>query len=170
MATANYSWVIPTVDGSNGVWGELLNDIFDSGTNNLDDLIKAISDVADAALPAAGGTLTGTLKVLDTEYTVVAKGNISGAVTFDLATGNMFTATITAEVTSVTFTNVPAEGCVVTLRLVNSGAYAFGTGTKNWPGGSPPSDLATAGTHIVTAVTADGGTTWDMAAAMLLLS
>lgn len=180
MPTANYSWVIPTVDGSNGVWGELLNDIFDTGTNNLDDLIDTIHDAttidrttngATRALALAGGTMTGTLTVLDQNFTVVNAGNLTGAVTFDLSAGNYFYGTITGNITSITFTNPPAAGGFVTLRLTNGSTYTVAGGVgKLWPGGSPPAGLATAGVHLVTATTYDGGTTWDLAASMLDLS
>lgn len=62
--TTNYSWTLPTVGASVGTWGTLLNTIFgDDGAGSLDSIIKAVSDVADAALPKAGGTMTGALTV-----------------------------------------------------------------------------------------------------------
>jgi hypothetical protein len=55
--TENYGWTMPTVGADNNTWGGLLND----NLSSQDSIIKAVSDVADAAIPKASGTFTGTL-------------------------------------------------------------------------------------------------------------
>lgn len=62
--TPNYNLAQPEVGGEPDTWGGLLN--ADLGT--LDTVIKAISDVANAALPKAGGTMTGPLTLQSGQY------------------------------------------------------------------------------------------------------
>jgi hypothetical protein len=57
--TSNYGWVKPDVGASNDAWGGLLNTDLDG----IDSTVKTVSNVANAALPLAGGTLTGNLTV-----------------------------------------------------------------------------------------------------------
>ena len=59
--TTNYNLVKPELDGSDDTWGEKLNDDLDT----IDSTIKGVSNVANAALPKAGGTLTGNLSLGD---------------------------------------------------------------------------------------------------------
>lgn len=78
----------------------------------------------------------------------------------DLATGNVFTKTISGS-TTFTVSNVPAAGTVgeFTLELTNPGtAVTFWSGVK-WVGGTQPTWTGT-GTDILTFYTHDGGTTW----------
>jgi hypothetical protein len=55
--TTNYGYVKPEVGASNDTWGGKLN----SDLDDIDADLKAVSDVADAALPKAGGTMTGDI-------------------------------------------------------------------------------------------------------------
>lgn len=55
--TANYALVKPENSASNDTWGTKTNTNWDT----VDTTMKAISDVANAALPKAGGTMTGAL-------------------------------------------------------------------------------------------------------------
>lgn len=55
--TVNYNLSKPTPSGDSGSWGNQLNDDMDA----IDSALKAVSDVADAALPKAGGTMTGEI-------------------------------------------------------------------------------------------------------------
>lgn len=54
-ATVNYSWTYPTVGADLDTWGGILNQAFIDADADL----KAVDDVAAAALPTAGGTMTG---------------------------------------------------------------------------------------------------------------
>lgn len=93
----------------------------------------------------AGDALTGGLKAAS-----VAKGSISGSVSFDLATADVFTATI-AGATTISFTNAPAtnQSQIVILRLTNPGSAAI-----TWPAstkfvGGALGTLTSAGTDVL---------------------
>lgn len=59
--TTNYSWIMPEVGLDTDAWGGHLNYNFGDPDNGLDKIVKGISDVANAALPKAGGTVTGAV-------------------------------------------------------------------------------------------------------------
>lgn len=151
--TPNYNWQKPDVGDTNNAWGGVLNTLFDA----VDAALKAVSNVANAALPKAGGAMTGRLDVLNETFAKHDFGNVSGAVSLDLSLYQVITATITGA-TTFTFTNVPpnASGVLVILTNGGSAAVAF-TGAK-WASGSMPA-LTAAGTDVLAFVTADGGTT-----------
>lgn len=135
--TTNYGWDVPTIGGSSGAWGTILNTLFD----DIDADLKTVQDMAKM--------LIGTLAT-------------SGTVTLDLTTNRYFTITPAGPVTFA-FSNVPAgavEATGVVIRLTNTGGYAITwPASVKWPGGTVPS-VATSGTHLAMLVTDDGGTTW----------
>jgi hypothetical protein len=55
--TVNYAFRLPVPGTEIDVWGNLLN----SNWTDIDVDLKAVSDIADAALPKAGGTMTGAI-------------------------------------------------------------------------------------------------------------
>lgn len=57
--TAHYNFTKPQVGGDPDTWGDLLNANFDS----IDTAIYDAKTVADAAVPKAGGTMTGVLAI-----------------------------------------------------------------------------------------------------------
>lgn len=105
--TTNFGWTTPTEDGSPGTWDTILNTAFQAIDTNL----QTVKTTADAALPKAGGTMTGNLGGLTADWTVVNKGNMTGAVELDLATSDYFYGVRTGLVT-LTFANWPASGRV----------------------------------------------------------
>lgn len=93
---------------------------------------------------------------------VNVKGNISGAVTFNLQDGNVATATSNGDITSMAITNPPAaeKSAVLELILTNGGAnaIAYPTGT-NWGAAGEPT-LQASGINKIIFQTVDGGSTW----------
>jgi hypothetical protein len=55
--TTNYGLTKPEVGASTDTWGAKLN----ANLDTLDEELKDVSDVADGALPKAGGTMTGNI-------------------------------------------------------------------------------------------------------------
>jgi len=157
-ATDVFGWTMPTVGGSPGTWGQELNDMFD---DDIEGTVNTVKTTADAALPIAGGTLTGELKILTEVLTIVNSGSLTGAIAFDMDTAEYFYGTVTGNVTGITFSNIVASGSVefFTLELTNGGAF-----TITWPaavkfdGGVEPT-LQSAGVDVIVFWSRDGGTT-----------
>lgn len=66
--TTNFNLPLPDVGGDVGAWGGILRSIFGEdgaggGTPGIDEILGDVKTTADAALPTAGGTLTGNLEV-----------------------------------------------------------------------------------------------------------
>lgn len=162
-STANYSWATPVVGGSSGTWGTILNTLFD----DVDTDLKAVSDVADAAMPTAGGTFTGNVIFERSACKGFNAGSISGAVSIRVDDSDAFGgrdfqwATITGNVTFSFTGSWATSGTVqlLTIELTNGGAH-----TITWPagvvwdGGAEPT-LLSSGVDIITFYTRDGGTT-----------
>ena len=86
-----------------------------------------------------------------------------GANDINLATGNLFTKTITGA-TTLTVSSVPASGTVayIILELTNAGSSAITWfGGVKWAGGTAPT-LTSAGKDILSFYTHDGGITWNV--------
>jgi hypothetical protein len=138
--TTNFAWTKPTVGGSSGSWGTLLNALFD----DIDTDLLAVQNATKLPIGAASGT--------------------SGTVTLDLESkfAKYFTVT-PSDTLTFAFSNVPTGGdfaVVVIVKIVNSGAETINwPASVDWPGGSAPS-FATAGTHLAMLVSDDDGTTW----------
>jgi len=164
--TTNYALTKPEVDASTGTWGTKLNtdlDAIDAQMKSNEDDAAAAQATADAALPKAGGTMTGEVKHLTSVDTVSAIGNISGTQALDLDVANAFSATVTGAVT-VSVTNVPTGLSWFILRLTNGGsATVTWPGAFKWSDGAAPT-LTTSGVDLIAGVSYDGGTTWDVAA------
>jgi hypothetical protein len=157
--TTNYSWALPDVGGDTGAWGTMLNAIIGDDATGIDAVVKAVSDVANAALAKAGGTMTGPVKFIGTVETVVAQGNMTGTSTLDLDGGDFFHGTLTG-VCTIDFTNFPSSGDVEFwfLEITNGGAYAITWGVDEWVGGVAPT-LQSSGVDLLMFWTRDGGTT-----------
>ena len=114
-----------------------------------------ISTVDSTKLSLAGGKMTGAITAIRETKVAMAANNI------DLATGNLFTKTITTA-TTLTVSNVLASGNVNSfiLELTNAGSQVITwlAGMK-WAGGIAPT-LTTAGVDILGFYSHDGGTTW----------
>jgi hypothetical protein len=138
---------------------------------------EVLSDIA--ALPLAGGTMTGETifadqlatrpKMKDYSEAVNALGTKTAAFDIDLEDGNVHSLTIGSGTFNVGLTNALASNSnSITLIGTNlaagtpsfvSGAHGGGGNAVKWPGGSAPT-LTASGVDILTFTTFDGGTNW----------
>lgn len=162
--TTNYALTKPQDGASNDTWGPKLH----ANLDTIDTTMKAISDVADAALPKAGGALTGRV---DAKTGTLAKSAIttgSGAKDLNMANAQYFTFTPTGN-TTFTFSNVPAPADSAfgfILRLTNGGAFTMTwPASVKWANGLAPA-LTVAGTDVIVMLTDDAGVTFRAAIAI----
>ena len=138
-STTIFGWAMPIVGGSNNAWGAAANDMFEQ----MDTDVGAINDTADAALPKAGGAMTGDIDMAGNEIQnavvtdlsvpgfdigapvdVTVTGSISTfAATLDLSLGSAFlldgfTPSANAILT-LTFTNRPVSVSKVVFVAIN---------------------------------------------------
>lgn len=155
-----FGWTVPTEGGDAGTWDTILNDCID---DDIEGTVNTVKTTADAALPKAGGTMTGNLKTLTQTETVVNEGaSLSGTVDFDLSAGNWFYGTVTGNITTQTFSNVPASGTgiVVLVELTNGGAHTITWDASiTWDGNTTPT-LQSSGVDMLVFTTRDNGTNW----------
>ena len=122
---------------------------------------------AAAALPKAGGVVTGLVNMSDQivqrpvikDYAETKVAMAANAV--DLSLGNVQTKTISGAQT-LTFTNPPASGSAgsFTLILTNGGsATVTWPTTVDWPAATAPT-LTASGVDVLFFTTIDGGTIW----------
>ena len=137
--------------------------------------VAADGATADAALPKAGGTMSGVLVMADQIVqkpvlkdigeTTVANATSGSTDTIDLEDGNVHNVTLTANCT-FTFSNPPASGTsgTFTLFLNQDGTgsrTATWPGSVKWAGGTAPTLTTTASrTDILVFTTIDAGTIW----------
>ena len=135
--------------------------------------IQTLNTTASAALPKAGGTMTGNIVGGDTTVSAVnlkdfgivtnAIGSIGGgSQAIDLTAGNSVSGTVDTSTTTFTFTNPTAsdELCVFSLVLTNGGSQTVNfPASVDWEGGTAPT-LTTSGVDILVFATVDGGTIW----------
>ena len=142
-----------------------------------DAILTSTTTTAAAALPKAGGTLSGTVDAADQilqrpvmkDYAETKVAMAAHAV--DLSLGNVQTYTLSGAQT-LTFTNPPATGSAGSFTLiVTNGASATLTWptSVDWAGGTAPT-LTAAGVDILTFLTVDGGVIWYGFAAGLAMA
>ena len=158
--TTNYLYELPVVGGSDGTWGTDLNNNWSA----IDTDLKAVSDVADAAMPVLGGTFTGEVKLLTETYTLTDLGSaLSGVQTLDCDTANFFALNTTGGGSiTIAFSNVPTTGNVffITVEITAASGHTVSwPAAVEWPSGSAPVQSAP-GTDVYVLYTRDGGTTW----------
>lgn len=133
--------------------------ILGSGDIPITKTTVGLSNVENTALSTWTGsqninTLGAIISFKETKVALPANN-------IDLATGNLFTKTISAA-TTFTLSNIPAAGNVSTfiIDLTNGGSavITWWSGIK-WVAGTAPS-LTAAGRDLVGFITHDGGTTW----------
>jgi hypothetical protein len=159
--TVNYSWNLPANGGDSSAWGTMLNTIIGDTVTGIDAILKSVSDLASGALPKSGGTMTGNLKTLTQNLTLVDLGSLGGTENIDMATGNVFKGSHSASAITFTFSNVPTGAFAIIIEVAVGGS----TNTVTWPaavkwvGGSAPT-FTISQTHSVFLYTIDGGTKW----------
>tara|TARA_B100000470_G_scaffold219943_1_gene207602 strand:- start:443 stop:1144 length:702 start_codon:yes stop_codon:yes gene_type:complete len=141
-----------------------------------DAVLTSTTTTAGAALPKAGGTLTGAIDAgdqiiskavfKDVGETLATNGTSGSTATIDFEDGNFHKVTLTANCT-FTFSNPPATGTAgsFTLFLVQDGT---GSRTVTWPGSvdwaaatAPTLTTTAAAVDVLTFITLDGGTIWN---------
>lgn len=130
-------------------------------TTNAQVYITALTaDIVNASSGAATGlTVTGA------KETKTAPSISTNTLTLDCSAGNVFAVSLNSNITTLSFTNVPASGTAygMTLSFTADGTartITWGSAVK-WPGGTAPTLTSTNGkvdTFVLT--TWDGGTTW----------
>lgn len=155
--TTNYGWTKPTVGGDNGAWGTILNSLFDA----VDSALKTVENLANAALPKSGGTMSGGIVVKVAVSARLDLGAVSGAVNLDVNAFQHYTGTI-AGATTFSFINT-VGGAVsqgISLLLTNPGAFAITwPASVRWNNGVVPT-LSVAGKDRIVFITDDAGATW----------
>jgi len=92
--------------------------------------------------------------------------SFSATPTIDCSVGNAYVVTMTANITSISFSNVPAAGSVFTLTMfltqdATGGRTVTWPASVKWQGGATPTLTATGSKmDIIQLVTHDGGTNW----------
>ena len=141
-----------------------------------DAVLTSTTTTAGAALPKAGGTLTGAIDAgdqiiskavfKDVGETLATNGTSGSTATIDFEDGNFHKVTLTANCT-FTFSTPPATGTAgsFTLFLVQDGT---GSRTVTWPGSvdwaaatAPTLTTTAAAVDVLTFITLDGGTIWN---------
>ena len=142
-------------------------------SSNAQTQITNTVNVANAALPKGGGTMTGTLAMADaaitrpeiTDYSETKTALVAGAsVTCDISNGNVFTLTPDQNTTFV-FSNPSPTGksCAFTLVWTQGGSdrTIAWPASVDWAGGSAPDVTSGSGKiDIYTFFTMDAGTIW----------
>jgi len=135
MATAS-TWGLPTDGGNANTWGNVLNvTTFPAIASDL----TATETVADAALPKAGGTMTGALALKNANTVITALGSVSGNVNLDCTLGHVFTLTCTAATTLVLVSPPAGVAFGILVKITNgaAGVFSHPTGTV-WAAGAAP--------------------------------
>lgn len=114
--------------------------------------------------PSWVSTVSG-LTVTGLKETKTAPAISSGTLTLNCSLGNVFAVSLNANITTLSFTNVPSTGTAfgLTLMLTADGTartITWGSSVK-WAGGTAPTISSTnAKVDIFVLTTWDGGTTW----------
>ncbi len=111
-------------------------------------------------------TATGTSFDFGARYTELnTAATAVASTTIDCSVGNIFTVTMSASITTLAFSNVPASGRAYSLTLIlaqdaTGGRSITWPAAVKWPSGTAPTLSAANKVDIVTLVTTNGGTTW----------
>jgi hypothetical protein len=151
-----------TYNGSGSATFTVASNATSSNTNSTIVARDASGNFSAGTITASlsGGTLTNYTE------TIYAFGNTGATPTFSLSNGNFITATLNANITSMTFsmTGVPSGAFSFTLFLRNDatpGRSITWPPSVRWPNGSVPTRTTTANqADVYTFFTTDGGSVW----------
>jgi hypothetical protein len=166
IGTANQ---VLTVSGGVPTWATAAGGGGSSDASTLTGSILA-SNVVNSSLTSVGtlssltlsGALTFGANYTETRTSVTAASSTA----LNCSLGNIFSLTMSASISTLSFSNVPATGRAYSMTLfVNQDATGGRTiswpAEVRWPGGTAPTLTTTANkTDIITLVTHDGGTNW----------
>lgn len=133
------------------------NGIYLSAANTLN---FATNSASRLAISSTGSVDFGS------RYTELNTASTAAAsTTIDCSVGNVFTVTMSANITSLTFTNIPASGRAYSLTLIlqqdsSGGRSVTWPSSVKWAGGTAPTLSGANKTDIVNMVTTTGGSTW----------
>lgn len=122
-ATTNYSWTYPTVGADLDTWGGILNTAF----IDIDADLKTVDNLAVAALPKSGGTMTGKI-TLDADPTAVLHAatkqyvDAAAALKLNLAGGTMTGPLVAAKAYTPPIFDNPGSG-TVTINTNDSNVF-----------------------------------------------
>jgi len=112
---------------------------------------------------APGGS-AGAITATGLKETKTAPTISTNTLTLDCSTGNVFNVSLNANVSTLTFTNVPSSGTAygLTLSLSITGSFTVTwPASVKWPSATAPTLTTTSGkTDTFVLFTYDGGTTW----------
>lgn len=162
VTVGNYTVIYPETNAAvdRDRFGTLINTIL---ANLPSWLTTRLDDLNFADFELSRSYLKDTAEVYQSSLTIS-----SGAVTFDLESGNHAGITLTENVTSITISNPPASGRLgyISLQITQDGT---GGRTVTWPssfkwagGVAPTVSTAASARDTFVGKTVDGGTTWDM--------
>ena len=174
--TVNYNWDLPNVSGDTGNWGALLNTILGDTVTGIDKRLFDATATADAALPKAGGVLTGDIEVFTSHAVGGTITSGSGVKVVNLATANFWksvgslSGAVTLNLTNPQSASGDFEAVI--LHLQNAGAASSisfqedgGAVTIKWQDGAAPTWTAS-GDDVIVLYTPFGGGTWFGAVAI----
>jgi Chaperone of endosialidase len=143
--TTNFNFALPVVGSDKNAWGNFLN----QNWNSLDTLLKTATDTSNAALPKAGGTMTGfitlnadptasmhpvTKQYADAADTALSARVTTAQTTADTAISNAATAQTTANARVPTAGDATKTGnLTVTGTFTANGDITAASGRINVP-------------------------------------
>jgi len=122
-ATVNFSWTYPTVGADLDTWGGVLNSAFIA----IDADVWTVKGTADAALPKAGGTMTGKI-TLDGDPTAVLHAaskqyvDAGDATKLNLSGGTLTGSLVAKKAYTPSVSDVPSSG-VLTINTNDGNVF-----------------------------------------------
>ncbi len=172
----NSTYYLPTTDyhPSTRVYvDDSVSTLSDSITANEFSISEHEADVSNphtvtltqASAGGGAGAVISDIELQDYSETLVITPSVSGALTLDYSSSNVFKTTLHEDVTSLVISNPPASGKVgsFTLQIVQdpSTPRTFAWGSILWNAGTAPTVTATVdAVDFYTFTTFDGGSTW----------